>query len=409
MTQLVKRAFPLPVREVAGIEVEMTFAPVRRLSDGALAAVELQLHGTAGSALESAHEARRAMRLLEQKDRLDTAKAQSAADPSATALARAVPLIGALDAFALDDVLAAHPVDAGQRVVVSVSSRLFIDSPHETMAAISSARDKGFTICLEVGGDDEHALAFLALIEPDLVLTAPDLLRTPLAAEAASTAHALAAHTERSHAVIIAEGVDDEATRAVAETIGADYGIGALYPPQPAEELVAEQLVALPPHPVWASPDSGPTTPYALATRDNSARRGTKRVLVEMSKALEAQAGAIGASMIAVGTFQHRRHFTERTSARWQALSEAIGFAGIYGAEITPIREGNIHRAPLNPGDPLVDEWTVAILGPHFSALIAAKDLHDNGPDLERTFDFIQTFDRLTVVQAVRSVLSRFE
>ncbi|WP_160160290.1 hypothetical protein [Tsukamurella paurometabola] len=42
-----KRVFPLPVREVAGIEVEVTFAPVRRLSDGALAAVELQLHGKA--------------------------------------------------------------------------------------------------------------------------------------------------------------------------------------------------------------------------------------------------------------------------------------------------------------------------------------------------------------------------
>ncbi|CAM5451843.1 hypothetical protein TPAU25S_03384 [Tsukamurella paurometabola] len=349
------------------------------------------------------------MRLLKQRDQLDSATAQAAANQPASALAQALPLIVALDAFSLDEVLAEHPMDAGQRVFVCVSSQLFVESPHETMAAISSARKNGFTICLEVGGDDEHAIAFLALIEPDVVLTAPALLRTLLATEAARITHALAAHTERSHAVIIAEGVDDQATRAVAETIGAAYGIGALYPPQPTETLFAEPTVAFPPHPVWAAPEIGITTPYALATRDNTPRRGTKSLLVEMSKALETQASSIGASMIAIGTFQHRRHFTQRTSARWQMLSQTIGFAGIYGAEITPIREENIHKAALRPDDPLVDEWTVAILGPHFSALIAAKDLHDNGPDLERTFDFIQTFDRLTVVQAVRSILSRFD
>nr|WP_193559650.1 DICT sensory domain-containing protein [Tsukamurella asaccharolytica] len=89
-------------------------------------------------------------------------------------------------------------------------------------------------------------------------------------------------------------------------------------------------------------------------------------------------------------------------------LADKIGFAGVYGAGISAFSDGNVHRAPLDPDDPLVDEWTVAIVGPHLCALIAARDCHDNGPDLERTFDFVQTFERTTVTQAIRSVLHRF-
>ena len=44
----------------------------------------------------------------------------------------------------------------------------------------------------------------------------------------------------------------------------------------------------------------------------------------------------------------------------------------------------------------------------HFAALLSARDQHDAGPDLERTFEFVQTYDRMTVTQAVHSILARF-
>ncbi|MEH3155703.1 MAG: DICT sensory domain-containing protein, partial [Gordonia paraffinivorans] len=113
-------------------------------------------------------------------------------------------------------------------------------------------------------------------------------------------------------------------------------------------------------------------------------------------------------SMIVIGTFQHKRHFTTETSRRWHLLSEATGFAGVYGVGLEDRIEGNVQHAPLEPEDDLVNEWTVAVLGPHYAALLSARDLHDNGPDLDRTFDFVQSFDRVTVTQAVNSILSRF-
>lgn len=402
-----ERVVSPPVREVAGIEVEMTFAPVRQLSDGALAAVELQLHGPVGSALHSAQELRRASRLLDQKSDLDLVKAERAAGAAAELLSQSVAVLVTLDAFHLDASLAAHPSATPRRVIVTVSAQMFINEPHHTMVAIGAARERGYAICLEVSDADLHALAFMSLIEPDIIVTTPELLRNSLAADAAQITQAITAHIERSHAVVIAEGVDDEAARATARTMGATYGIGNLYPPLPLEELAAEEIVPIPPHPVWVSPESDEDTPYAIATRDAPPRLGTKHLLVEMSKALESQAASIGTSMIAIGTFQQEKHYTDKTSARWRSLSETVGFAGVYGVGIDAVREGNVHKAPLAPDDPLVDEWTIAILGPHFSALITARDRHDNGPDMERTFDFVQSFDRLTVVQAVRTILDR--
>lgn len=397
-------AVPRPHRTVAGIEIDVTLAPVRRLADGALAAVELQLRAGDG-ALRSAHDLRRVARLMDEKADLDAIKSECIADPELRDLIGEIPLIAAFDALHLHDAgLAPAP---RTRILASVSARLFGSAPHRTLAVLAAARERGDTLCVEIG-DEEDALAFISLVEPDVVIVTPTLLHAPASADTARVIHALAAHVERSHCVVVAEGVDDAAARAVAETIGATYGIGALYPELPSAELLAEPLVALPGAPVWTTPDGDASTPFTLASRDTPPRRGTKRLLVEMSKALEAQATGLGSPMVAIGTFQHVRHFSAATAARWGALSEAVGFAGVYGADIAAVTEGNVHRAPLSSADPLVDEWTVALLGPHFSALIAAKDLHDNGPDLERTFDFVQTFDRSTVIQAVRSVLHRF-
>lgn len=404
MTSILQR----PARPVAGIELDVTLAPVRRLTDGALAAVELQLRAADAGALHSAQELRRVARLMDEKHDLDRIKADCITDPQLRALVGELPVMAAFDAPYLTDTGSTLPPAPSTRILASVSAHLFGEAPHGMLRALGTARERGNTICLEIGDDADHALAFLALIEPDVIVVTPTLLHAPTSAETARIVHALAAHAERSHCTIIAEGVNDEATRATAETIGTTFGIGELYPALPAETLLAEDLVPLPAAPVWTTPDVEETTPFALATRDTAPRRGTKSLLIEMSKALEAQATGMAWPMVAIGTFQHSRHFTQSTAARWNALSEVTGFAGVYGTEIVAASEGNVHRAPLAPGDPLVDEWTVAVVGPHFSALIAARDRHDNGPDLERTFDFVQTFDRTTTVQAVRSVLHRF-
>jgi len=49
----------------------------------------------------------------------------------------------------------------------------------------------------------------------------------------------------------------------------------------------------------------------------------------------------------------------------------------------------------------------VAVLGPHFAAALVAVDLGDDGPDLEREFDFTLTYDRDLVIEATNSLMGR--
>lgn len=389
----------------------MQFAPVRRLDDGALAAAELQLRGRLGSAMGSAHALRRAARMMEQKSAFDRHKIGEGASPEARSIAETLPLLVTVD---LDSVSSGdeggQAVDGAlERLVVSVSPSALLSDPQRTLAKVAAARAAGRVICVDGMGADLHAVTMLPLLEPDIIITGPELLVRTADPDMAQVAHALAAHVERSHAVIIAEGVDTEQLRLIAMTVGATYGIGDLYPAvtDPAE-LLSEEIVALPEAPVWSTPAAAAQTPYALAGPRGIPRRGTKRLLVEMSKALEAQAAAVGQSMIVIGTFQHAKHFTALTSKRWHELADKTGFAGVYGVGLSQMLDGKIQHAPLDPDDDLVNEWNIAVLGPHFAALLSARDLHDNGPDLERTFDFVQTFDRTTVTQAVQTILGRF-
>ncbi len=206
----------------------MQFAPVRRLSDGALAAVELQVRGLAGSAMGTAEALRRAARLMEQKAPLDKQKMVFAGSPQSAELAEILPVLVTVDM----DSIPQHELDALltpatlQRLVFSVSPAQLLHRPHETLGAVREARSRGRVICVDGIGVDPHAISMLPLIEPDVIITGPELLSVATEPDMAEVAHALAAHVERSNAVVVAEGIHDERSRSAARTIGATYGTG---------------------------------------------------------------------------------------------------------------------------------------------------------------------------------------
>ena len=49
----------------------------------------------------------------------------------------------------------------------------------------------------------------------------------------------------------------------------------------------------------------------------------------------------------------------------------------------------------------------MAVIAPHFAGLLAARELDDEGPDLDRRFDFVVTYDRDVVLDAARSLMGR--
>ncbi|MBD1320291.1 DICT sensory domain-containing protein [Gordonia hankookensis] len=390
------------------LELHMQFAPVCRLTDGAVAALELQLRGPSGTRLGTADALRRAARVMEQHHVIDRRRHEFARSARARSVATIVPLLVATDLELLDQFEDDATDTPGRQIMVVMPSALS-RNPQHTLARVARARAAGKVICvdgLERSGD---AAVLLSLIEPDIILIGADLLQHNATQDSARLAHILAAHTERSHAVVIAEGVDDDARRITAMTLGASFGTGALYPSVESPTALSNvPVVPLPDMPVWSTPGPNQATPYAIASASVAPRLGDKRLLIEMSKSLEHQAATDGAAIV-LGTFQHAEHFTRRTADRWRLMSENTGLAGVYGVGLPDLRDGNVHRAPLRPDDDLVEEWNVAVLGPHFTALLSARDRHSGNDDLDRTFDFVQSYDRTTVTQAVRSILLRFD
>ena len=401
--------------DALGVEISVQFAPVRRLDDGVLAGAELQLRGPTGTALGSADSLSRAARMMAQNTTLDRSKYAFARTDAARVLADAIPLLVEIDIGSREldtDLVDASPAadDGALRLVVSVRASDLFEHPHRILAKIEQARARGIAISLDGLGAEDNAAALLALIEPDIVRTSSDFLTRTTDLTMAQLAHGLAAHLERSNAVVIAAGVDTVALAQAARTLGATYGVGALYPAKDdPTSLVGEPVTDLPKPPRRAEPTPRMRTPYQIAEAvHGEPKRGTKRLLIQMTRALEAQASAMGPTMIVLGTFQDARYYNDTTAQRWRNLADTVGYAGVYGLGLVHMLDGNVHHAPLLPDDELATEWTVAVLSPHHAALLTARDVHHGHDELERTFDFFQTFDRDTVTRSVHAVLHRF-
>lgn len=73
--------------------------------------------------------------------------------------------------------------------------------------------------------------------------------------------------------------------------------------------------------------------------------------------------------------------------------------------------EPGLRGADLAAGDPVLREWNVAVVGPHFAAALVARGLDEAdlpaGADPDRAFDDVLTHDRPLVLEVARSLLAR--
>jgi len=100
-------------------------------------------------------------------------------------------------------------------------------------------------------------------------------------------------------------------------------------------------------------------------------------------------------------------HFTDSVHATYTELAARMAFVGVLGAEMPARPAPYVRGGHLVEGDPVRDEWDVAVISPHFAATLVARDLGDGGPDDDRRFDFIVSHNRDLAVEAARTLLRR--
>jgi len=224
----------------------------------------------------------------------------------------------------------------------------------------------------------------------------------------AQIVNAVNAYAERSGALVLAEGIENAQHLALARALGARLGQGWMFgrpAPGPAPGPVGE--LPLPPVGGGGAGEDSSASPFSCLPTEAARRRSPKSLLIELSKQLEREALRLGETCVVAATFQEGRHFTPATAQRYRDLVERTGFVCALGEDLPVEPIPGVRGATLAPHDPVRGEWDLVVLSPHFAAALLARDLGDDGPDLDREFEFALTYDRDTVVRAAHTLLSR--
>jgi diguanylate cyclase (GGDEF)-like protein len=314
-----------------------------------------------------------------------------------------------LDSAPLADLLSIADAAPGElRVVLEVTERALAARPAELLRTVERVRRLGWGIALDDVGADPMSLSFMPLLRPDVVKLDLRLVQGRPGREVAQVMNAVNAYAESTGALVLAEGIETEAHLETALSLGASLGQGWFFgrpAAGPDTDRRAGELVLPAPQPGAA--DDGSGSPFGCLPRGTRLRRSAKSLLIELSKQLEREAVRVGETCVVAATFQEARHVTPSTERRYAELAATTGFVCAVGEGLAVEPLPGIRGASLEPGDPVRDEWDVVVLGPHFAAALLARDLGSTGPDLDRQFEYALTYERATVVDAARALLSR--
>lgn len=292
-------------------------------------------------------------------------------------------------------------------VVVEFTERALTARPAEVLSAVRWLRERGCGIALDDVGADERSLALMPFLAPDVIkLDMRIVHERQLSVGSARVVNAVGAEAERSGSVVLAEGIETEEHLHRARSMGAVLGQGWLFGrpgPLPATtEQPARKHVELRP-----AADSSASSPFALIADARDLRRGDKRLLLALSRQLEAEAFGLGGEVVIMAAFQDAAFFTAQTRERYERLADRAALVGALGGGMSAEPAPGVRGASFEPNDPLRGEWDVIVVSPHFAGAFVARDLGDQGADLERRFDFFLTYDRDLVTRAARPLMSR--
>lgn len=293
------------------------------------------------------------------------------------------------------------------RLMFELTERSLLKHPRALLRKVAALRADGFGIALDDVGAHRDSLALLDVICPDIVKLDVHLVQSHPSDDQARILAAVLAHTERTGAVLLAEGIESDEHLEQALSLGATLGQGFKFG-RPGPLTVPAPAGWSPPpmkHPVQPTGDS----PFDLIADKVPVRTAHKATLIPFSRQIEAQALQAPDPPMVMASLQLAQHFTGPTSARYSELARTSALVAVFGRGLPSDLGSGVRGVDLAPGDPLCGQWIVLILGPHHCAALIAREQDSSGsvPEPERRFDLAITYDRVLVTVIARSLLDR--
>jgi EAL domain-containing protein (putative c-di-GMP-specific phosphodiesterase class I) len=392
-------------------ETRAVFQPIVELDSSAVVGYEALARGPAGSPLarpDAMFDAARAGDLIAELDWTCRATAFGAALDGG--LGRDSTLFVNVEPDALDAPCPSRyrqvyeSAQAELQIVVEITERALADRPAELLAAVTTARERGWGVALDDIGADRRSLALIPLLRPEVLKLDLELVQRRPTREGAEIVNAVAAEAERTGAAVLAEGIETGAHVEKARSLGATLGQGWHFGvPSRLQEVLAESGSSAVPRPP-AQPREPGSTPFEILVSSRGVRRGGDDLMLAFSRELEHQAEALGETAIVLAKFQDSSQVDDRTRRLYERLADRLAFVGMLGTGMEDFPARGVRGAHLASGNGADDEWDVAVLGPHFAAALAARQVGDRE---ERSFDFAVTHDRDLAVDCARALMER--
>lgn len=387
------------------------YQPFIDLDTGSALAHEALLRGPVGSPWESPlvllDAARAAGRMIDLERRsLDASLADAALQSQGRPMTLFVNIEPSTLTGHLDVLLEALSRRARNvQVVVEITERALAADIARVLAGAEALRTAGCAIALDDVGVEPDSLAFIPLLRPEIVKLDLALLRTVSDLATITVAGAVRAYAEESGAEVVAEGVETHADLARALVLGATLGQGWLWGrgerPLRATTFRPERFGARPIGPELHA------SPFELSGRVRHVRRAPKHLLLPLSRTLELAASQEAVPPLLFGGFEQASFFSPATARRYSDLAVRLPLVCALGIDMPATPAPGVRGAALDPMDPLANEWTVVVLGAHKAVALIARDVGDEGPDRDREFEFVVTYDRKLVTAAARAMVGR--
>ncbi|MBE7160533.1 MAG: hypothetical protein INR72_04735 [Williamsia herbipolensis] len=375
---------------LAALGVTAAVRGIHDLSDGTLAARVVGLSGPVGSRLESQDILRRVAATMQQT---------TALDDYAIGFRRGLtPPDGLPVMTPVDPETLARRRDLSTDLSMSVDAHDLAVRPRRSVESLDAARADGRRVCVRVGLDDLGS-AVLPIVDPDVVVLRAEVVQRAGHPAVARLVQEMAAHLEGSGAVVMAEGIEAAGDVDTAIGLGAHFGVGAHF--ATIRPIVLGSAFPLPRDRGTRVRDD--RTPFGIVAATHRPRRGDESLLGEMSRSLQAQATASGSSSLLVRSTADVCDLSHLSVRTWDGASHQVAISPMYGVRVPLVSAVRIARHDAR------EEWNVAVLGPQVCAALTARVTDDTAGDGAQRFEFVQTYDRATVVAVVRAMLLGFD
>ncbi|WP_432519865.1 diguanylate cyclase domain-containing protein [Kineococcus sp. SYSU DK006] len=301
----------------------------------------------------------------------------------------------------------AGAVPQGVQVVLEITERDLLRQPAQLLEGVERIRSLGWAIAVDDVGAEPAALALLPFLQPHVIKLDARVVQRAPGLQVARLLNAVHAEAERSGALVLAEGIETPLHLQRARAVGAVLGQGWLF--APAGPLPSRWGIPLR-FPGQAARRPG-CTPFRVLAQESEPARAPAALLTAVSRQIESQAFLQSEDTVVLSAFQDVSAMTPATRRRYEALARAATFTGVIGPGMPSRPCAGVTVADLAADSPLLGEWVVSVVGPHFAAVLAARrppaeDVGEAVPvSADSVLEYVLSYDRRRAVEAARTLL----